>query len=108
MERPNANSDEFLSGANKLTALLLLVAPLPWPYSYYIFVRWFIFFSALYHISASFSRRHYLALISFVPIGLLFNPIEPVFLSKEIWSVLDFLAAMFCVIGYEDLKEPKR
>jgi hypothetical protein len=36
------------------------------------------------------------------PIGLLFNPIELVYLSKGVWVFIDFVAAMFVVISHEE------
>lgn len=86
-----------------VTCALLLLAPLPWPYSYYIFLRWFVLLSAFAHIGFSISRHRPLALLVFVPIGLLFNPVEPVFLSKGVWVIIDFFATMFVLVGYEEL-----
>ena len=103
MESREGKRYVFLTGINRLTAVFLLLAPAPWPYSYYIFLRWFVFLSALLHIGASISRRRLLALVVFVPIGLLFNPVEPVYLSKSVWAIIDFFAAMFVVIGHEEL-----
>lgn len=96
-------SDMILKSINRLTAILLLLAALPWPYSYYIFLRWFVFVSSILHIGVSLSKRRFVALVVFLPIGLLFNPIDPVYLSKGVWVIIDFFAAMFVVIGYEDL-----
>ena len=96
----------YLTGINRLTAILLLLAPAAWPYSYYIFLRWFVLLSALIHIGFSISRRRYLALVVFVPLGLLFNPIETIYLSKGVWVVLDLFAVLFVVIGYEDQSKP--
>ena len=93
----------LLTGINRLTAILLLLAIASWPYSYYIFLRWFVFLSALLHIGVSIPRRRLSALVIFLLIGLLFNPIEPVYLSKGVWVIIDFFAAMFVVIGHEEL-----
>lgn len=105
MESRQGKRNLYLTGINRLTAALLLLAPAPWPYSYYIFLRWFVLLSALVHIGISISRHRPLAMLVFVPIGLLFNPIAPVFLSKGVWVVIDFFAAMFVVIGYEELNK---
>ena len=93
----------YLSGINKLTIGLLLLSPFHWPYSYYIFLRWFVLLSALAHIGFSIWRRRPLGLLVFVPIGLLFNPIDPVYLSKAIWAIIDIFAAIFVLVGYEEL-----
>ncbi len=108
MKPDDEKPDVLLTGINRLTAVLLLSAPLPWPYSYYIFLRWFVFLSVLLHISVAISRRRPLAWVFFLPIGLLFNPIEPVYLSKGVWAIIDFFAAMFMVIGHEDLHKQKQ
>jgi hypothetical protein len=103
MESREGKRNVFLTGINRLTAGLLLFAPASWPYSYYIFLRWFVFLSMLLHIGASISRHRLLALVVFVSIGLLFNPIEPIYLSKGVWVFIDLFAAMFVVIGHEEL-----
>lgn len=103
MESRQVKSKEYLNGINKLTCALLLLALLPWPYSYYIFLRWFVFLSAIVHIGFSISWRRPLALLVFVSLGLLLNPIEPVYLSKGVWAIIDFFGAMFVVVGYEEL-----
>ena len=95
--------DAILSGINKATVIFLLLALGSWPYSYYIFLRWFVFLSTVLHIGVSISRRRFLVLAVFVPIGMLFNPLYPVYLSKGAWVFIDIFAAMFMVISYEDL-----
>ncbi|MGO8756439.1 MAG: DUF6804 family protein [Gallionellaceae bacterium] len=105
MKSHEKNPKVFLTGINRLTAILLLLAIASWPYSYYIFLRWFVFLSALLHIGVSISKRRMSALVIYLLIGLLFNPIEPIYLSKGVWVIIDFFAAMFVVIGYEDLDD---
>ncbi len=92
-----------LSGISKLTIALLLLAPFHWPYSYYIFLRWFVLLSTLAHIGFSIWLRRPLCLLIFVPIGLLFNPIEPIYFSKDNWAIIDFVAAILILVGYEEL-----
>lgn len=107
METHQETRNLYLTGVNRLTAALLLLATAPWPNSYYIFLRWFVLLSALVHIGFSISRHCPLGMLVlvFVPMALLFNPIEPVYLSKGAWVIIDVFAAMFVVVGHEELNK---
>ena len=86
-----------LSVAGKLTIGVLLVAVLPLPYAYYMFLRWVVILSAGLHLALAAQRRIWGGAAVCAGIALLFNPIAPVYLSKGVWAVLDIAAAaLFC------------
>ena len=82
-----------------LVTALSLIALAPLPYGYYIFLK--IAVTGCAGISAYLnyqSGNRSLLLWTCVAIAMLFNPIIPVHLTREIWSVLNILVAGF--FGY--------
>lgn len=94
--------------------ILLLIALLPLPYSYYRFLRWAVFLPSWYFvISQSWQIFTYPAfrlsqtqrthgkkiILAFAVVMVLFNPIFPFHLSRGTWMVLDFLAALVMLYG---------
>lgn len=94
-----------LSILNRVTVGLLLLAIAPLPYVYYIFLRWVILISSLIHFYFAFNKKLKSTMVIFAVIGLLFNPIVPIYLNKGIWTILDFLSAIFVLMGFEELEE---
>ena len=93
---------------NNCTIILLFVAILPLPYSFYIFLRWFILLYALEHIRLSISHHHFLLIPLFIIIALIFNPFHFIYLSKSIWCMIDLFSALLIkTCGEEINKQPK-
>ena len=86
---------------------LLLLAIAPLPYSYYIFLRWAILLSCCLHGYYALQKKRMSALVIFIVLGVLFNPFDPVYLSKGLWMFIDLLAALSVFIGMEDIKKGK-
>ena len=83
-----------------LVAGMLLFGVLPLPYGYYPLLRLVVcgvFSFAAYH---AFQKSHGLYPWILVLTAVLFNPIVPVHLPKELWAVLDVGAAVLLVVGY--------
>ena len=82
-------------------AVLLVLALLPWPYGYYNFLRLGV--SLVSGWLAYEQWRHDNAVSGWVvglgATALLFNPLLPIHLTREIWNVLD-LAAAGLLIGH--------
>lgn len=99
------NSDQLipLNALNKATVGALLLAILPLPYSYYIFLRWAVMLSVCAHLYFGIQRKRWIGVAIFAAIGALFNPFEPIYLTKGIWIFIDFFAALFVKIGGEEL-----
>jgi len=84
-----------------LPAILLTVAISHLPYTYYIFMRWAVSLAACF-IAWQIYRgggRLGFSLILFVALAVLFNPIAPVRFKREIWEVLNAVAAIIFVCG---------
>jgi hypothetical protein len=77
-------------------ALLLLAIPHTWPYGYYVLLRLVVCAVSLF--GAIVAHRHRQGLLAlFVLIALLFNPILPVHLTKQLWSFINLAVAVFFV-----------
>ncbi|NCP62685.1 MAG: hypothetical protein GW748_05165 [Alphaproteobacteria bacterium] len=88
-----------------LVAALSLIALLPMPYGYYVFLRIAVtgvggFTAYLRYIS---DEKDWI-LWSCVAVAILFNPFLPIHLTKEIWMVFNVLtAALFSYFYWKDL-----
>ena len=96
-----------LNAINKFTVGALLLALLPLPYSFYIFLRWAVLLSACTHLYFGIQRKHWGGAAIFGAIAALFNPFEPVYLTKSIWMLLDLGAAALMAFGYLELKKTR-
>ena len=83
--------------------LLILAIPSIWPYGYYVFLRWFVFLTAILGANLSFKLKFYNWGVGMVIIFILFNPIIPVHLTKETWIIFDILTAIIMFIYYKKI-----
>lgn len=81
--------------------MLLLAIPPIWPYGYFQILRWVVAGVAGFNVYIAYqlNRKNWLWIM--VTMVIVFNPIAPIHLTKEVWSVLDVVAAilMFTSIG---------
>lgn len=73
--------------------LLLAIPSSLWPYGYYILLRWTVSISALLLTYKYYGLKKHLLMIVFGVISILFNPIAPIYLNKELWIIIDFIVA---------------
>ena len=69
------------------------------PYSYYILLRWVVFGSSFYS-GWVFSqlKNHGWAWFFFI-VGILFNPIMPVYLNRSTWQVIDLISGVIFFVS---------
>lgn len=77
--------------------VLLLVAVLPLPYAYYIFMRVVVCGAALY---IAFSENEVSKGVNFwvcalLGVAVLYNPVVPFHLSRKVWLILNIATALF-------------
>lgn len=77
-----------------IIAVLLLIAILPLPYGYYSFLRWVTCGIAAVTSFIAYQWGFKWAPWVFIPLAILFNPILPIHLTKEIWQPIDIIAAI--------------
>jgi len=89
-----------LSVAVRLTAgIMLLLALADWPYSYYQILRIVVCASSLFLIWY-FKELHLdtLGYVFIIP-AVLFNPIIPIYLDKQLWHTLDVAFGLFFLVS---------
>jgi hypothetical protein len=93
------------------SAILLLVALGRNPYDFYTIMRWIVCGVSVYSVFVEFERKRTAWAWAFVVMGMGFNPIAPVHLSRETWAPIDAIAAgilIMSVIVSRRTKEMRR
>jgi len=87
--------------------LFLIWAILDHSLAYYTFLRWITCGLACYYayLAYSFEPKGWFG--AFIFIALLFNPIYPVKLNREIWAYIDFVTAIFFIVSILTLENSK-
>jgi hypothetical protein len=80
-----------------IAVLLLIVAIAPMPLGYYTFMRWGVTIAAITICFIANRSGQQTWLYALIPLAVLFNPIAPVYLTRQIWLPFDIIAA--CVLG---------
>lgn len=90
------------------TIMLILAIPTGWPYGYYTLLRLVVCGTSLFiaYKAYEFSRIVWVYIMGFI--ALLFNPVIPVHLDKEIWVVIDVIVAIVIFVSIWLVKEPNK
>ena len=91
-----------------LAAIMLLGALGYWPYGYYVLLRWVICPAAIFVLAATIIWKTYWACWAFGVVVMLFNPIAPIHLTREIWRIVDLVVAALFLIGIVVLSAPSK
>jgi len=86
---------------------LLLAIPSIWPYGYYQLLRWLIAGTAVFLIFIASELEKRAWIWTMAVIAILFNPIIPIYLSKETWVVIDFIAAIIFFVSIFKIKNSR-
>ena len=86
-----------------IAILLLLLALFPMPYGYYTLVRLCICLYSVFLAYKSWERKIDIWMWIFIVITVLFNPIIPIYLSRELWAVIDIVTAIVFFISISRL-----
>ncbi|MFA4844486.1 MAG: DUF6804 family protein [Candidatus Margulisiibacteriota bacterium] len=83
-----------------LAIIMLLVAvPVGMPYGYYILLRWFICGASAYNTYLSYEQQKRVFVWMFALLAILFNPIFPIYLDKELWVIIDFISVVIFFVS---------
>lgn len=93
----NEQESKYLKVALLVSALMLCAAVLPnIPYGYYGFLKLIVCAASIYAAvilrGREDLRNHFIPLAI---LALLFNPVTPVFLSREFWMLIDISTAVY-------------
>lgn len=83
-----------------ITIIMLFLALGQWPYGYFTLLRWVVTAGAIIVVLNAFEKNIDWAKVVFVFIAILFNPIAPIHLSRELWIPIDIVVGIIFVFGY--------
>ena len=89
------------------TVALLIVAFLPWPYGYYSFLRLAVFAVSIWIGYEQWKHDDAVSgwVVAFGAVALLYNPLLPIYLTKEIWTVLNIATAILFLWHFREVKK---
>lgn len=82
-----------------ISVVMLFLALGYHPYSYYIILRWVVSGSSFYSgwVSSKLNRSNWSW--AFFIIGILFNPIFPVYLDRSTWQIIDLISGVIIIFS---------
>ena len=90
-----------------LIAIAMLVGALAqWPYGYYQLLRFVICGVSIYVAFIVYSWQKIWAIWLFGFIAVLFNPLIPIHLSRELWQSIDIICAILFAVVVFILRKP--
>ena len=81
-----------------IAAIMLFLALAPWPYGYYQLLRLVVCGVAVYIALMSYNCRKVWATYLFGFIAVLFNPLYPIHLSRELWQPIDVICGVLFIL----------
>lgn len=91
-----------------VTACLLFFAIFSLPYGYYQLLRLIVCGVAVWTSWSFYKSKLTTWAIIFLFVAILFNPLEPVYLTKGAWVPLDFITACLFVLAAKSIKGGKK
>jgi len=82
-----------------LAILMLFGAIAEWPYGYYTFLRWITCISSILVAFQAFEKNIDWAKVVFIVIAILFNPLAPIYLSRNTWVPIDIITAILFIFA---------
>lgn len=91
-----------------VAALMLLGSLAPWPYGYYQLLRFVVCGVSVYVAFVAYNWQKLWAIWLFGFVAVLFNPLLPIHLSRELWQPIDVICAVVFVFVGLILKKPAK
>jgi MFS superfamily sulfate permease-like transporter len=83
-----------------IAALFLFLALIDgWQYGFFTILRFIVFSATAYVAWIAYENGDEMWTWLFGATAVLFNPFIPIHFSREIWTVIDFLAGVFCLLS---------
>ena len=89
-----------------IAATMLLLALAPWPYGYYQLLRFVVCGVGVYVAYTAYNWQKTWAVWVFGFIALLFNPLIPIHLSRELWQPIDVICAILFIVSLFAVRLP--
>lgn len=80
-----------------VSIVFLLLALCQLPYGYYIFLRIWLFGISVYSLSLNEQKLFFLG---WIISAVLYNPLIPIYLKRDVWNVLNILTVFFIVLNF--------
>jgi hypothetical protein len=91
-----------------IVAIMLVVARAPLAYGYYQLLRWVTCGVAVFIAVMAYRWGKVWATWLFGLVAVLFNPLWPIHLTKEIWTPIDLACAVLFITNVFVLREPTK
>jgi len=91
-----------------ILSAILLILGIPshvMPYEYYILLRWVICASAIWHAYIQYQKQDTNWTWIFGVVAFVFNPAAPLRFGKELWAMIDLVAAIIFLLSLKTQKE---
>ena len=83
-----------------IAAVFLLLALFNgWPYGYFTLLRFVVFAATAYvaWVAYEYKNEKWVWIYGFI--AVLFNPIIPIYLNRNLWSIIDLVTGLFLIIS---------
>lgn len=77
------------------------------PYEYFKILRWVVCGVCAYRAYLAYSMRKNIWMWTFVSFAVLFNPVIPIFLDRELWADIDITLSIVILVSFWKLRAPK-
>lgn len=88
-----------------ISIMLFLAIPTLFPYPYYSLLRWTVFIGSLYISFKAYENDRPVLLPFFITIAILFNPLIPIYLSKDTWVIIDLIVGIIFLVSVAFIKQ---
>lgn len=83
-----------------IAAILLFLALFGgWPYGFFTLLRFVVFATSVYIAWMAYEQQKEKWVWIFGFLAVLFNPFFPIYLNRDLWSVIDFITGVFLIIS---------
>ena len=86
-----------------ISLLILILAFFDMPYGFYQFLRLFIFTTSLYILFKNVNKKEFQ--IGWIICATVYNPIIPLYLSRENWKIINIVTAIFILTWLYKIKK---
>ena len=88
-----------------IAALFLFVALFRgWPYGFFTLLRFVVFATTSYVAWMAYEHQKEQWIWIFGFFAVLFNPFFPIYLNRNLWSIIDFVTGLFLIVSVFVLK----
>jgi len=78
--------------------ILALAVFIKFPYGFYIFLKFIIFGTMVYSTYCCFNKKNKGLAWASIVVLIIYNPFIPLYLTREIWVVINILTVILCVV----------